>query len=169
MKTVAQHEILSLPAAITPDELAILALVAVGLENPYIAEQLAISRRDVPGLLRSVFEKLGARERTHAVARALQFSVLLLGKNETLLEDPTPARVLKDWNDFPTNAKRPTEREVEVLTLLAQGASRQTIMRQLQIQKAALEAIMHGIFSKTFARDRTHAMVIAMRLGWLSI
>jgi DNA-binding CsgD family transcriptional regulator len=57
---------------LTPRESEVLDLMAVGLDNRAIAAKLAIQYTTVRGHVRSVIEKLGARSRLEAVARAYQ-------------------------------------------------------------------------------------------------
>lgn len=52
---------------ITPRELEILGLIAAGLSNREIAEQLFVSENTVKTHSSRVFDKLGARRRTQAV------------------------------------------------------------------------------------------------------
>ena len=55
---------------ITPRELEILGLIAAGLSNREIAEQLHVSENTVKTHSRRLFDKLGARRRTQAVQLA---------------------------------------------------------------------------------------------------
>ncbi|RID89875.1 DNA-binding response regulator [Gemmobacter lutimaris] len=55
------------PAALTPRELRILTLVAAGKTNKIIAWEMGLSEVTVKMHLRSIFTKLGAHNRTHAV------------------------------------------------------------------------------------------------------
>jgi DNA-binding NarL/FixJ family response regulator len=65
------------PAArpLSPRELAVLASVAEGLTNPEIAAQLGIATDTVKTHVARVLEKLGARDRTHAVTMALRMGL----------------------------------------------------------------------------------------------
>jgi DNA-binding NarL/FixJ family response regulator len=56
----------------TPREREVLTLMAVGLDNRAIAARLGIQYTTVRGHVRSVIEKLDARSRLEAVARAYQ-------------------------------------------------------------------------------------------------
>ena len=60
------------PDMLTPREVEVLALVAQGLPNKEIAERLAISQRTVKFHVSSIMGKLGAANRTEAVAFAVQ-------------------------------------------------------------------------------------------------
>ena len=57
-------------ARLTPREREVLDLMAVGLDNRAIAAKLRIEYTTVRGHVRAVIEKLGARSRLEAVARA---------------------------------------------------------------------------------------------------
>jgi DNA-binding NarL/FixJ family response regulator len=60
------------PEKLTARELEVLALVAQGLPNKEIADRLAISQRTVKYHVSSIMGKLGAGNRTEAVALAVQ-------------------------------------------------------------------------------------------------
>jgi len=61
---------------LTPRERQVLDLMATGLDNRAIATKLAIQYTTVRGHVRSVIEKLGARSRLEAVARAYQMGLV---------------------------------------------------------------------------------------------
>ena len=64
--------------AVTPREVSILKLVAAGNRNKDIAKQLCIAEDTVKGHVKRIMEKLGARDRTQAVAIALQRGIIQL-------------------------------------------------------------------------------------------
>lgn len=59
-------------------EIAVLRLAATGSSNKEIARALAISEQTVKGHMSNVFGKLGASDRAHAVAIAVQRGVIFL-------------------------------------------------------------------------------------------
>jgi DNA-binding NarL/FixJ family response regulator len=73
-------EVAAAPAAppLTPRERAVLAQLARGLGNKQIAAALGISERTVKFHVSAVFAKLGASNRTEAVARAAQLGLVTL-------------------------------------------------------------------------------------------
>ena len=64
--------LMAAPEQLTPRELEVLAWVAQGHPNKEIAERLAISQRTVKFHVSSIMGKLGAANRTEAVALAVQ-------------------------------------------------------------------------------------------------
>ncbi|MBN1686657.1 MAG: response regulator transcription factor [Spirochaetales bacterium] len=56
-------------------------------------------------------------------------------------------------------------REVEVLTLVAQGRANKEIARSLRLSEATVKSHLLHIFEKLGAADRTHAVTIAVRKG----
>ena len=56
-------------------------------------------------------------------------------------------------------------RELEVLTLVSAGNSNQSIARTLSIAEETVKSHMKSIMAKLNARDRTHAVMIAVRRG----
>jgi DNA-binding NarL/FixJ family response regulator len=66
---------LSNPAALTPRELEVVALLAEGLRNSEIADRLVLSPRTVDHHVSSVLSKLDARTRSEAVAAAIRLGL----------------------------------------------------------------------------------------------
>jgi DNA-binding NarL/FixJ family response regulator len=63
---------------LTPRELQVLALVAQGLQNKEIAAELVITERTVKFYVSNILSKLGAGNRTEAVAIAVQRGLISL-------------------------------------------------------------------------------------------
>ncbi len=64
--------------ALTPAEVGILRLIAEGLANKQIADQLSITEDTVKGRVKSILSKLGANDRTHAVMIGLKRGIIEL-------------------------------------------------------------------------------------------
>jgi DNA-binding NarL/FixJ family response regulator len=60
-----------------------------------------------------------------------------------------------------------SEREIEVLRRVATGTSNKIIASQLSVSEATIKGHMKNILSKLGANDRTHAVTIAMKRGFL--
>jgi DNA-binding CsgD family transcriptional regulator len=61
-----------------------------------------------------------------------------------------------------------TEREIEVLRRVSAGRSNKRVADQLNLTEATVKAHMKNILSKLGANDRTHAVTIALKRGFLS-
>jgi len=60
-------------------------------------------------------------------------------------------------------------REIEVLKLVASGNSNKRIANLFKISEHTVKNHLTSIMQKLNANDRTHAVIIALRQGWLSI
>jgi two-component system nitrate/nitrite response regulator NarL len=63
----------------------------------------------------------------------------------------------------------PTPRELEVLQLVAEGMTNKAIAQELQISEHTVKFHINAILSKLDAQSRTEAVVIATRLGFISL
>ena len=64
---------------------------------------------------------------------------------------------------------RPTEREFEVLRLVMEGCSNIDVAEQLFVSAQTVKSHVANCLSKLGARDRTHAVVMALRTGQISL
>lgn len=62
-----------------------------------------------------------------------------------------------------------TPREVEVLRLVATGCSNKRVSAELEISEETVKAHMRSILGKLSASDRTHAVTIAIKRGFIEI
>jgi DNA-binding NarL/FixJ family response regulator len=60
-----------------------------------------------------------------------------------------------------------TDREVQVLRRVAVGTGNKTIATELSVSEATIKAHMKNILAKLGANDRTHAVTIAVKRGFL--
>jgi DNA-binding NarL/FixJ family response regulator len=60
-----------------------------------------------------------------------------------------------------------TDREIEVLRKVATGTSNKIIASQLGVSEATVKSHMKSILSKLGANDRTHAVTIGMKRGFI--
>lgn len=69
-------QIASSRGKVSKREMDVLLLVKDGLRNPEIADQLGLSTKTVENHVRSILQKLGAKNRTEAVVIALRNSII---------------------------------------------------------------------------------------------
>jgi DNA-binding NarL/FixJ family response regulator len=62
-----------------------------------------------------------------------------------------------------------TEREIRVLSLAASGHSNRQIAQKVVVAEETVKGYMKAIFSKLGARDRTHAVTLAVKRGIIEI
>lgn len=62
-----------------------------------------------------------------------------------------------------------TPREIEVLELVAAGNSNKTVADRLEITEDTVKSHIRSILAKLGANDRTHAVTIALRRGFLDM
>jgi NarL family two-component system response regulator LiaR len=70
----------SLGADLTAGELAVLALLVEGMSNPQIAEKQNYSVAAVKYHVSNILSKLGAANRTEAVALAIEYNLVARGE-----------------------------------------------------------------------------------------
>lgn len=66
------------------------------------------------------------------------------------------------------NADPLTERKIQVLSLVSEGRTNKIIATHLSITERTVKNHLTSIMSKLRASDRTHAVVTAVRRGWLA-
>jgi two-component system, NarL family, response regulator LiaR len=81
---------------------------------------------------------------------------------------PRAAARLMQAVSTPENPEELTERETEVLSLLAQGQSNKQIARNLQIGEKTVKTHVSNILSKLSVQSRTQATLYAIRIGLVS-
>ena len=77
------------------------------------------------------------------------------------------ARLLDRLRQPPTEA--PSEREIEVLTLVARGLTNRAIGRQLAISEATVKTHLVHVFAKLGVADRTSAVTVALERGLIEL
>ena len=102
-------------------------------------------------------------EVTEAVRRA--------ARGEATLDPPVAARVVQELQGVSRTLRSGnpyaelTERELEVLKLIAQGMTNQEITAQLVISEHTVKGHVSNILSKLHLADRTQAAIYAWREG----
>ncbi|WP_380170773.1 response regulator [Kineococcus sp. DHX-1] len=100
------------------------------------------------------------------IARALQAAAA----RQVVLDADVQARLLQAAGtpSAPTPAELPdglTEREAEVLRLIARGLSNQDVARELFVSVATVKTHVNHLFAKTGSRDRAQAVAYAHTRG----
>jgi len=72
---IAEH---STDDALTPAEISVLRLIAVGKANKQIADQLKITEETVKSRVKNILSKLGANDRTHAAMIGMKRGIIEL-------------------------------------------------------------------------------------------
>jgi DNA-binding NarL/FixJ family response regulator len=64
---------------------------------------------------------------------------------------------------------RLSEREAEILRLVAEGNPNKQIARRLSLSEETVKAHLKSIFGKLDVADRTHAVTVAVRRGIIEL
>ena len=149
---------------------------------PEVAVVMLTPSPDDDQLLRAI--KSGARAFMTKDINAHELTSLLrqVGKgaypiNETLLSRPSVAKnVMQLFNNLSKMGEDVdmlmtplSPRESEVLNYITEGNSNKRIAHALGIGEQTIKNHITSIMRKLNANDRTHAVVLAMRKGWLNI
>jgi DNA-binding NarL/FixJ family response regulator len=97
--------------------------------------------------------------------------------NESVMTRPKIARhVLRQFEDFASMGKAMetvvaplTTRETQILNYIANGNTNKQIAAILQISEQTIKNHVSAILRKLNANDRAHAVVLAIRHGWIAI
>ncbi len=107
----------------------------------------------------------------NARADDLAVAVRVVARGDALLSPEVTRRVLDRFATRSTAARRPdlldqlTEREAEVLALVARGASNAEIAAQLFLGEATVKTHVSRVLAKLGLRDRVQAVVFAYESG----
>ncbi|TFI53427.1 response regulator transcription factor [Mastigocladus laminosus UU774] len=71
----------------------------------------------------------------------------------------------KNLENLPVTINTLTQREQEILSLIAQGKTNQEIAEALYITTGTVRVHVHAILHKLEVRDRTQAVIVAMQTG----
>jgi len=113
------------------------------------------------GAISYLLKDVKARELVEAIQRA--------SKGEATLHPRVAARLIKQFSQGEPDRRNLftelTEREVEVLTLIARGSTNQKIAEDLVISIGTVKGHVSNILSKLHLADRTQAAVYAWQEG----
>jgi DNA-binding NarL/FixJ family response regulator len=109
-----------------------------------------------------------------ASAQALAEAVRVVAAGDAMLAPSVTRRLLGTFARLgaprpgPNRAERLTERESEVLTLVARGCSNAEIAERLVVAEQTVKTHMSRILAKLGLRDRTQAAIFAFETGLVS-
>ncbi|HEX4963582.1 MAG TPA: response regulator transcription factor [Thermoanaerobaculia bacterium] len=90
-------------------------------------------------------------------------------RGEPWLPPDLTRRLLKQWGKPATPPETLTEREAELLRLVAKGLANSTIADRLHISEATVRTHLTHIFGKLGAANRVEATLFALRDGWTTL
>ena len=104
-------------------------------------------------------------------AEQLISAVRVVARGDALLAPPITRRLIAEFVRHPPQAHKPellkslTERELEVLKLVARGLSNAEIARELYVSETTIRTHMGRMLTKLGLRDRVQAVVLAYETG----
>jgi DNA-binding NarL/FixJ family response regulator len=100
-------------------------------------------------------------------------AIRAVAHGESLLGPTIAQKALRQFSALPGKqaplVDELTPRELEVLTLIAEGLCNKDIARELSISEKTVKNHINNIFSKLHLYDRTQAMLYAIRKGLVKI
>jgi DNA-binding NarL/FixJ family response regulator len=95
-------------------------------------------------------------------------AIRAVSRGESLIEPAVASRVLDRLAELSRQVNTPevlSEREIEVLALIAHGSSNKIIADALNIGQSTVKTHIQSIFHKLEVNDRTEAVTVAVRKG----
>ena len=123
----------------------------------------------------SIFQGIAAGARGYLLKDAprdeLFRAVRAVARGESLLQPAVATRLLNRVSRKPAQPAPEvlTERELDVLRLLARGAANKEIGAELHISESTVKTHVANIFQKLDVGDRTEAVTAALRRGLLTL
>ncbi|MEW6225765.1 MAG: response regulator transcription factor [Chloroflexota bacterium] len=158
------------PRGVTPDVVVSdvqLAGEAEGLRlleavEPGGPAVLLLSSFDQPPLIRTAFERgaAGYLLKTSEVSEILDAIRTVAGGGTAF-----SASMLRTIRSAP---RRPSDREIEVLTLVCGGASNDEVGARLGVTEKTVESHLRRLFDRYGVLSRTELAVLALREGWVT-
>lgn len=157
------------PRSVTPDVVVSDVQLAGEAEGLRLLESTApggptvllLSSFDQPPLIRTAFERgaAGYLLKTSEVAEILDAIRTVAGGGTAF-----SASQLRTVRNAP---RRPSDREIEVLTLVCGGASNDEIGARLGVTEKTVESHLRRLFDRYGVLSRTELAVLALREGWV--
>jgi DNA-binding NarL/FixJ family response regulator len=93
-------------------------------------------------------------------------------RGESLIQPVVASKVLSRFAELSRQSQTPevlTDREVEVLILVAKGSANKQIAEELHISNSTVKTHIASIFQKLGTNDRTEAVTMALRKGIIKL
>ena len=93
-------------------------------------------------------------------------------RGESLIQPVVASKVLSRFAELSRQTQAPevlTDREVEVLILVAKGSANKEIAEELHISNSTVKTHIASIFQKLGTNDRTEAVTMALRKGIIKL
>jgi DNA-binding NarL/FixJ family response regulator len=102
-------------------------------------------------------------------AADLRDSVVRTARGESALSPSVARTLVTRLTHPPAEASRLSEREREILSLVAGGASNKAVAKELFLSARTVEAHLRNIFDKLGVSSRTEAVTQAVRHQWIHL
>ena len=157
--------------------------VMPGLRAPQVIHRLRETRPDLRVLVLTAYDDnelvFGLLEAgavgyvlKEEALETIEAAVRATARGESWLSPKVAAKVMKEalgQEEAEEEAIPLTEREVEVLQLMAKGWSNKRIAEELGIGERTVAFHVENLLAKLGADNRTEAVVEAIRRGWLAV
>lgn len=170
-------EVVALAAHAHPDVI-LLDLRMPGMEGAAVITQMRQLQMDIPVLVLTAYERQGDILRAieagatgyllkDAPAEQLFAAIRTVAQGKAALAPEVAMQLVRQISRPAGEAL--SEREGEILTLVAHGASNKEAARQLHISEATIKTHLIHIFNKLGVTDRTAAVTVALERGLLQL
>jgi NarL family two-component system response regulator LiaR len=144
------------------------AIAAIRRESPYTEVVALTSILDDASVVGAIRAGAIGYLLKDTKAAELRRAIKAAAAGQVQLSPPVTARLLQEVRT-PGSPEPLTEREADVLRLLAQGQSNKQIARSLQIGEETVKTHVSNILAKLGVQSRTQAALYAVRTGLISV
>lgn len=117
--------------------------------------------------------RAGSPFRASVGVKSFRAAIRVVAAGDGLLAPSITRRLIAEFARRPDPVRPPpadlntlTERELEVLALIARGLSNSEIARRLFVSQATVKSHIGHLLGKLDARDRAQLVIVAYETGW---